>query len=276
MNKNVFLTVVSLFFIFLNLYGQSEKFTIIILRGSGFIEYANTRVILKRSFKNNIQELGNITLDPNSSAIVYNEKANLELGGNNLQKISTKEINSKLKSVKSNSQTHNFIKYLNKIYEEIENNKNSYGASLGGAARGIENKIPSFSPEDNSIILNDTVVLIFCDTNSSLVSKLIVTNQNTNEEVYNDMPNSKNISLFNLKPGNYSWTYKLQSSDMKLYEFENIFIIPDSAEKFKRLNEISNFKEYLNECKKCFSEESREILIDDFYKKNKFYTRIKN
>ena len=145
-----------------------------------------------------------------------------------------------------------------------------------GASRGIENKIPSFSPEDNSIILNDTVVLIFCDTNSSLVSKLIVTNQNTNEEEYKDMPNSKNISLFNLKPGNYSWTYKLQSSDMKLYEFENIFIIPDSAEKFKRLNEISNFKEYLNECKKCFSEESREILIDDFYKKNKFYTRIKN
>ena len=276
MNKNVFLTVVSLFFIFLNLYGQSEKFTIIILRGSGFIEYANTRVILKRSFKYNIQELGNITLDPNSSAIVYNEKANLELGGNNLQKISTKETNSKLKSVKSNSQTRNFIKYLNKIYEEIENNKNSYGASLGGASRGIENKIPSFSPEDNSIILNDTVVLIFCDTNSSLVSKLIVTNQNTNEEEYKDMPNSKNISLFNLKPGNYSWTYKLQSSDMKLYEFENIFIIPDSAEKFKRLNEISNFKEYLNECKKCFSEESREILIDDFYKKNKFYTRIKN
>ena len=96
----------------MNLYGQSEKFTIIILRGSGFIEYANTRVILKRSFKYNIQELGNITLDPNSSAIVYNEKANLELGGNNLQKISTKEINSKLKSVKSNSQTHNFIKYF--------------------------------------------------------------------------------------------------------------------------------------------------------------------
>ena len=55
MNKNVFLTVVSLFFIFLNLYGQSERFTIIILRGSGFIEYANTRVSLKKSFKNYIQ-----------------------------------------------------------------------------------------------------------------------------------------------------------------------------------------------------------------------------
>jgi hypothetical protein len=275
MNKNIFLTVVSLFFIFFKLFSQSEKFTIIIVRGSGLIEYANKKVILKKSFKYNIQELGNITLEPNSSAIVYNEKANLELGGNNLQKISTKETNSKLKSVKSNSQTDNFIKYLNKIYDDIENNKNSYGASLGGASRGIENKIPSFSPEDNSIILTDTVVLIFCDSNSSLVSKLTVTNQNTNEEVYNDMPYSKNISLFNLKPGNYSWTYRLQSSDMKLYEFENIFIIPDSAEKFKGVKKITEFNDYLNTCKDCFSEEIREILFKDYLKKNNFYTNVK-
>lgn len=275
MKKNFLLTVFSLFFIFLNLYGQGEKFKIIILRGSGFIENANTKVILKRSFKYNIQELGNITLYPNSSAIVYNEKVNLELSGNNLQKISTKEINSKLKSLKSNSQTDNFIKYLNKIYDETENNNNSYGASLGGASRGIENKIPSFFPVDNSIILNDTVVLIFCDTNSSLVSKLIVTNQNTNEEVYNNMPNSKNISLFSLKPGNYSWTYKLQSSDMKLYEFENIFIIPDSAEKFKDVKTITEFNDNLNTCKDCFSEEVREILFKDYLKKYKFYTNVK-
>jgi hypothetical protein len=79
MKKNFFLTVFSLFFIFLNLYGQGEKFKIIILRGSGFIENANTKIILKRSFKYNIQELDNITLYPTSSAIVYNEKVNLEL-----------------------------------------------------------------------------------------------------------------------------------------------------------------------------------------------------
>ena len=275
MNKNIFLTVASFFLIYLNLYGQNEKFSIIILRGSGFIEYANTKIILKRSFKYNIQELGNIILEPNTSAIVYNEKTNLELGGNKLQKISTKETNSKLKNVKPNSQIGNFIKYINKIYVEIENNKNSYGASLGGTSRGIKNEIPNFSPEDNSIILNDTVVLIFCDSNSSLASKLTITNQNTNEVVYNDIPNSKNISLFNLKPGNYSWKYKLQSSEMKMYEFDNLFVIPDSAEKFKGLKNITEFNDYLNTCKDCFSEELREILFNDYLKKNKFYTNVK-
>ena len=89
------------------------------------------------------------------------------------------------------------------------------------------------------------------------------------------MPNSKNISLFSLKPGNYSWTYKLQSSDMKLYEFENIFIIPDSAEKFKDVKTITEFNDNLNTCKDCFSEEVREILFKDYLKKYKFYTNVK-
>lgn len=271
MNKNVFLTVVSLFFIFLNLYGQSERFTIIILRGSGFIEYANTRVSLKKSFKNNIQELGNITLDPNSSAIVYNEKANLELGGNNLQKISTKEINSKLKSVKSNSQTHNFIKYLNKIYEEIENNKNSYGASLGGASRGILNEGYKFYPPDETITLLDTIILKFGNEETKLKSNIIVFNESNNDTVYNKLSKSNNVSLNHLKPGNYSWSYEIQSNGQSM-AFKNTFIVPKESEKNKKINEVLDFKNKLEFLEKYsnLSKNSSEQLFNDFLMKNKY------
>lgn len=271
MKKNFFLTVFSFFFIFLNLYGQGEKFKIIILRGSGFIENDNTKIILKRSFKYNIQELGSITLYPNSSAIVYNEKVNLELGGNNLQKISTKEINSKLKSLKSNSQTDNFIKYLNKIYEEIENNKNSYGASLGGASRGILNEGYKFYPPDETIILLDTIVLNFGNVETKLKSKIIVFNESNNETVYNELPRANNISLNHLMSGNYSWSYEIQLNGQSL-AFKNTFIVPKESEKNKLINEVIDFKNKLEFLEKYsnLSKNSSEQLFNDYLMKNKY------
>jgi hypothetical protein len=266
-----------MFFIFFRvvLFAQNDKISVVLLKGKSFVLNTNNRNELIKSNLIILNKNDTIELLANSNLIAYDNKVQIEIGGLNDQKLTYSQVNNLLKKVKPKKLSSNFINYLGKIYQDEKKKEYSYGATTGAASRGIENKIPSFSPEDNSIILNDTIVLIFCDPNSSLVSKLTVTNQNTNEEIYNDMPNTKNISIFDMKPGNYNWVYKIQTNEKKMYEFQNIFIVPDTKEKNKRLNEISNFKKYLNECKKCFSEDAREILIDDFYKKNKFYTSIK-
>jgi hypothetical protein len=269
--KKIIITLLSIFFLNLMSHSQNNKFTIVVLKGSGFIEYSKLKVVLNKSYKYNINELGFITLLPNSSAIVFNEKLNLELNGIEIQRFSTKEIYSKLKNVKSNSQTVNFINYLNKIYEEIENNKNSFGATLGGASRSILNEEYKFYPPDETILLSNKFVLKFGNKETKLKSNIIVFNESNYDTVFNEFPKTNNVLLNDLKPGNYSWSYEIQSNGQNL-NFKNTFIVPNKSEKNKIINEVLNFKKKLDYLEKNLnlSKISSEQIYNDFLIKSKY------
>jgi len=76
--------------------------------------------------------------------------------------------------------------------------------------------------------------------------------------------------LFGLKPGNYNWTYIIESNGNRM-KFKNTFSVPNLLERQAKLKEISDLKENINNCKGCFSEEAKKILFNDFLKKTMYY-----
>jgi hypothetical protein len=252
---------------------QPDKITIVLLKGKASIENSNLKVELKKSNLIALEKNATITLSPNSAIIAYNKKANFEIGSTKEQKLTYTQISNSLNKIKTGSLSSNFLAYLDKLYTDVEKKNNSSGATVGAASRGIEDEIPQYSPNDETIILSDTLQLNFGSEGSKLTSNIVITNESTKELVYNSRPIKNFILLESLKPGNYSWEYKIESLDKKSYQFKNTFLVPALAEKEAKLKEIKEFKDYLNVCKECLSEEGKQILYNDFLEKNKFYLK---
>jgi hypothetical protein len=269
-NKTVIVLMLSLSF---SAFSQ-EKVSIVLLKGMAILQKSPSENIkIGRAEKLIMPINSSIVLSPNSSAIVFNSKAKLEVGSNTEQKLSYSQINASLKKIKPSSLTTNFIIYLDKMYADVEDKNNSYGASIGAASRGIEDDALAYLPIDDTIILSDSLVLSFGSEKTKLTSNIVVTNTTTNEVVYNQKPEINEVKLNGLKPGNYSWEYKIDSNGKNI-SFKFTFIIPLSIEKEAKLKEIANFKTNLNDCSKsetCLSDSTKEVLLNDFLEKNKYY-----
>jgi hypothetical protein len=156
------------------------------------------------------------------------------------------------------------------MYQDIEETNNSIGATVGGASRGIGDDNLNYTPSDEAIILIDTFMLSFGNENTKLVSNIVVTNETTNEVIYNDKPPSNTIQLFGFKSGHYNWTYDIENN-AKTISFKNTFVIPTKTEKETILKEIASFKGSINNCKDCLTEVTKAILLNDFLQTNNFY-----
>ncbi len=273
MNKIKFTLVAFLILLSSTVIGQ-EKISIVVLKGMAILQKnTNENIKIGRSKKIMIPDYSSIILSPNSSAIVFNSKVKLEVGSSIEQKLSYTQINVSLKKIKPSSLTTNFINYLDKMYADVEEKNSSYGSAIGAASRGIEDDNPTYSPDDETIILSDTLVLLFGSEVTKLTSNIVVTNTTTNEVVYDVEPEINEVKLNGLKPGNYSWEYKINSNGKNI-SFKNTFIIPTSTEKISKLKVIEDFNANLNDCSKsqtCLSDGAKELLLNDFLEKNKYY-----
>jgi hypothetical protein len=273
MNKIKFTLLACLILLSSTVIGQ-EKFSIVVLKGMAILQKnTNENIKIGRSKKIMIPEHSSIILSPNSSAIVFNSKVKLEVGSSTEQKLSYSQINVSLKKISPSSLTSNFINYLDKMYADVEEKNSSYGAAIGGPSRGIEDENLSYFPADETIILSDSLKLSFGSEATKLTSNIVITNTTTNEVVYNEKPEINEVKLNWLKPGNYSWKYKIYSNGENI-SFKNTFIIPTNLEKRAILKDIQDFKANINDCSKaqtCLSDSTRELLLYDFLEKNKFY-----
>jgi hypothetical protein len=256
---------------------SQEKISIVVLKGYAILQKSTTESIkINRGKKLTFPENSLIVINKNSSAILYNSTAKIEIGTATEKKFSYIEINKLLKKNKSTTLTKNFIAYLDKMYTDLEAQNNSYGVSIGAVSRGgVEDENSVYSPIDETIILSDSLVLSFGSKETKLTSNIVVTNTTNNEVVYNDKPINNWIKLNNLKTGNYTWNYKIES-DEKSITFSNTFIIPSSIEKEAKLKEIANFKTNLNDCatsETCLTDDTKEVLLSDFLEKNKYYLK---
>ncbi len=253
---------------------SQEKISIVVLKGYAILQNSTTESIkINRGKKMTFPANSIFVINKNSSAILYNSTAKIELGTATEKRYSYSEINKLLKKNKATTLTKNFIAYLDKMYADLEAQNNSYGATVGAASRGIEDDNLAYSPQDDSVILSDTLELTFGSLGTKLLSNIIVKNNSTDEIVYNEKPEKYLIKLNSLKPGNYTWSYKIDSNG-KNVSFINTFIIPTSIEKEAKLKEVVNFRNSLNDCDKsqtCFSDSTKELLLNDFLEKNKYY-----
>lgn len=258
---------------------SQEKISIVVLKGYAILQKSTTESIkINRGKKMTFPENSLVVMNKNSSAILYNSTAKIELGTATEKKFSYIEINKLLKKNKPTTLTKNFIAYLDKMYTDLESQNNSYGVSIGGASRGgVEDENSVYSPIDETIILSDSLVLSFGSKETKLTTNIVVTNTTNNEVVYNDKPIINSVKLSSLKSGKYTWNYKIES-DEKSITFSNTFIIPSSIEKEVKLKEIANFKTNLNDCSTseiCLSDETKELLLNDFLEQNKYYLKTK-
>ena len=256
---------------------SQEKISIVVLKGYAILQKSTTESIkINRGQKMTFPENSLVVMNKNSSAILYNSTAKIELGTATEKRFSYIEINKLLKKNKSTTLSKNFIAYLDKMYTDLEAQNNSYGVSIGAVSRGgVEDENSAYSPIDETIILSDSLVLSFGSKETKLTTNVVVTNISTNEVVYNDKPTNNWIKLNNLKPGNYTWNYKIES-DEKSITFSYTFIIPSSKEKETKLKEIANFKTNLNNCassETCLTDDAKEVLMSDFLEKNKYYLK---
>jgi hypothetical protein len=269
--KNIKFKVILCFIILASkVSAQNDKIQIVLLRGAAIIENSGSRIELEKSNRITLQKNAKVKLLPNSNIIAYNSKVKIEFGGTKEQELSFIKINTALKKIKQQSITVNFIAYLDKMYLDIEDKNHSYGASIGAASRGIGDIVFNYLPKDESIILSDSVILLFDSEVSKLSSNIMVTIENTNEIVYDDRPLVNQVKLNKLKPGKYNWTYTIESFGKKV-SFKNTFSVPEIEVKKIKLKEIFDFNTQLNNCRGCFSVEAKKILMSDFLESKSFY-----
>lgn len=266
-----FKLILSLFLlIFSNQSYSANTITIVVLKGKATIENKTIKSIVPRTKKSEVPSSASVVLNPNSSVIIYNSKSKLDLSNTTEISYTYSQLNSMLNKVKPGSLTTDFINYLDKMYANIENNNNSFGATIGAVSRGSKNENITTSPADESIILSDTVELIIGDSNTVLLSDITIKEDSTlTSTTFKAVNNS--VVIFGLKPGHYTWEYKVNSSEGPIM-IPNTFIIPNNKLKNEKLKLIQDL---LNNCCNNISKENKEILEKDFLEMNNLYIHKK-
>lgn len=266
--KNI--TFILLFSAF-SVKSQTDIIKVVLLKGKAHFDNKGLIIELKKSHSSELDKNSILTLMSNATVLVYNKNANIEVGYKKEQKITYNQLINSLNKINRGSLSKKFIVYLDKLYNDIEEKNNSLGVSVGAASRGVQDEVPTYAPKDETIILSDSLLLMFGSETTELTSNLIISNQTTKEQVYNGRPVGNSLLVLGLKPGSYNWEYTIETKNKKAYEFKNSFLVPNLDEKKHILKEISEFQYFLNLCKACLSEEGRKILLSDFMRNNNLY-----
>jgi hypothetical protein len=243
--------------------------TVVVLKGKASIEDQQVKTAVLRTQKAIIPNAAKLVINSNSSIIVYNNKAKLELVNQNEVTYTYSQLNTMLGKVKPGSLTAGFINYLDKMYSNIENSNDSYGGTVGAVSRGTKAENLSYYPPDETIILSDTFELTIGDSNTILLSNITITDDSTQSiDTVNAVRNS--VKIKNLKPGHYTWQYKI-NSDKGPRKFKNTFIVPDEKLKTEKIKIVNDFINNLNKFKDTLSKETKAILLKDFLALNKLH-----
>ena len=267
MYKIKILVVVSLLIISITGYAQ-DKTTIVVLKGSATIQKnTSEKVKLEKPHRMTLTNTATVALLANSSAIVYTSKSKIEIGGAKEQTLTYAQITTLLKNTKQESLTSSFVNYLEKMYQDIEEKKNSVGGTFGGASRGVGDD-DYFPLYDEKIMLNDTVHLFW----GKELTNLVIVDSLNNDTVFNSKPLVSSILVLTGKAGVYKCTYKMNQGGSNL-AISYRFMFPTKLEQEKMLKQVSDFKASINNCKECMTEEAKAILLSDFLETNKLYLK---
>ena len=265
-----FKLILSLFLLILSnqSYG-ANTITIVVLKGKATIENKTIKSIVPRTKKSEVPSSASVVLNPNSSVIIYNSKSKLDLSNTTEISYTYSQLNSMLNKVKPGSLTTDFINYLDKMYANIENNNNSFGATIGAVSRGNTIENLSYYPNDETIILNDSFNLVIGDSNTVVLTDVTITDDST-QSIISSKTHKNTVIVEDFKPGHYTWEYKVKS-DNGTRMFRNTFIIPDKETKTNKLKLIEDFIISNNKCIESLGKDAKAILLQDFLELNKLH-----
>ena len=187
------ISVSFMLFVFLLKTTAQEKIFIILIKGEAQITVRGNDKpeTVTRALKNILPDQSLLSMSKDARAIVFNSKAKLEIGGEKPMIYSTKDLALKLNKMKISSSTTKFIEYLDKMYSNMKSINESAGLSVGAASRG-DGKLPfTYIPDDEAIILSDSVRLSWDNADSIVEGKLYVIYNAENDTVYSLVPLSK-------------------------------------------------------------------------------------
>tara|TARA_B110000285_G_C15117479_1_gene615018 strand:+ start:1433 stop:2227 length:795 start_codon:yes stop_codon:yes gene_type:complete len=148
----------------------------------------------------------------------------------------------------------------------------TYKKRSGGSARGSSDLPGDYQfPNDDILILSDTVELIIGNDATKLESKVVVYNSLTSDTILHAQQGKKKIKLYGLHPGKHIWTYSIGYPKGDKYitdkHFKNRFVVPSIADKKEALKKIKAFKKEI----RGYSEGMQKALIKDYLGVNNFY-----
>ena len=228
----------------------------------------NHKVVLVKALKVALPRKSVVSLSAGARALVFNSEKRVEIGGVDAVSLAYDAVTTQLKNVKTSSATIRFLDYLNKMYSDKRSRDESAGSTLGAASRGVNEWEFTYSPDDSTIMISDTVKLSWDSYHRyTLINKLLVINTRNGDTLYNAAPVVNTLILDNLKEGEYHWSTRIKGQDGIILKMDNLFYVP-SVSKCKSIKEDLKI---FTESTSSFSVETRALLLDDYMKQNKIY-----
>ncbi len=268
MIKNLVLMVFAVTVFHFTVFPQ-DGLSLILLKGEATMKTKNNNPLaLVKALKVALPQNTVVSLSAGASALVFNTEKRIEIGGAEPVSLTTDAITTQLQNVKTNSATVKFFKFLNKMYTDKISRDESAGSTVGAAPRGVKELEFTYSPDDSSIIISDTVRLSWrSDRYYRLIQNLLVVNTSRRDTIFNVDPALSAIFLSNLKEGEYHWSSMIKKNDGIILEMNNIFYVPSESERNTLKNDLKQFRELIS----SYTIDTRTWLMDEYIKQNKIY-----
>lgn len=269
MIKKLVLMVLVITVIHCAVFSQDGCF-IILVKGEASLTTKNNNdpVALVKGLKVSLPQKSAVSLSAGARALVFNTDKRIEIGGVEAVSLTTDAITTQLKNAKTSSATAKFLEYLNKMYNDKRSRDESAGSTAGAASRGVKELEFTYSPDDSSTIISDTVRLSWSpDGYYRLIENLLVVNTSRGDTVFNVDPALSTIFLCKLKEGTYHWSTRIETKDKIILEMNNIFYVPSESERNGLKEDLKQFRELIS----SFTVDTRTWLMDEYMKQNKIY-----
>jgi hypothetical protein len=270
MIKNLVLIVLAFTVFHLTLFPQ-DGLSLILVKGEGSLatQTNSNPVALVKALKVSFPQKSVVSLSAGARALVFNTEKRMEIGGDKAVSLTTDAITMQLKNVKTSSATVKFFEFLNKMNTDKRTRDESAGSTGGAASRGVKEMEFTYSPDDSSVIISDTVRLSWSsDGYYRLIKNLLVINTSRGDTVFNVDPALSTIFLCNLKEGEYHWSTRIKTKDEGItLEMNNIFYVPSESERKGLKEDMKQFRKLIS----SFTVDTRTWLMDEYMKQNKLY-----
>ena len=268
MIKNSVLMVLVITVLHITVFSQDGLF-LILVKGEASLTTKNNSnpVVLVKGLKVSLPQKSVVSLSAGAHALVFNTDKSIEIGGDKAVSHTTDAITAQLKNVKTSSATAKFLEYLNKMYNDKRSKDESAGSTPGAASRGGKEPEFTYSPDDSSTIISDTVKLSWTNEYYKLIQNLLVVNISRGDTIFNAFPALSPIFLSKLKEGTYHWSTRIETKDKIILEMNNIFYVPSESEKNGLKEDMKLFRELLS----SFTVDTRTSLMGEYMKQNKIY-----
>ncbi len=246
-----------------------DKLSFILIQGeaSYTVQQSKTPVPLVRAVITTIPARATLKMNFGARGIAFDGKKALEIGGEKAMSLTTEGLASKIDKARESSTTSRFLEYMQKLYADKKDREVSAGTVGGAASRGSLLPDLNYSPEDETIIVSDSVRLHWRSGKLPFTGHLLVFRQESKDTLFNAPPPADSTLLLPLvKPGRYEWTYQLRQQST-IVQFNNTFLFPEPPKRMEILAQIIEFKLLMID----LSKEMSASLMRDYLKHHHYY-----